>query len=326
MKIVVSAIALAAVLFGSAQAAQRPTGTLVVALKQSDQAAVVDVATGRVLRLFDTGDNPHELLLSADGKLAVVSDYGRGADSLTVFDPAVADSGRRIRLGKHRGPHGLAWDVDGKRVLATTERGGTVIALDPLQDSPPLAVEAGQSHMVAVDYARAVAYTTDGPGNRVYALDLKTWKLTGEHAVPARPEAIGVDPRSGEVWVGSNAEGTVSALDPATGEHELVATGMQWPYRILFVPSRQLALIPDLAQQRLLAVSTDDYSVVHDMDLAGGRPQGVLVTADARWAFLALNAQDRVAVIDLETFEISKYLDLPKGSAPDGMGFLPAAE
>src|SRR4051794_7488746 len=57
-------------------AAQSPL--LLVVNKNENALAFVDVASGKVVGKVATGDGPHEVEASTDGKLAFVSNYGLG--------------------------------------------------------------------------------------------------------------------------------------------------------------------------------------------------------------------------------------------------------
>ena len=60
----------------AAEPATRLTGTLVVLNKAEASASLIDCATGRELAKLPTGQGPHEVAISPDGKTAVVGDYG----------------------------------------------------------------------------------------------------------------------------------------------------------------------------------------------------------------------------------------------------------
>ena len=60
----------------SAQAG--PGGTLVVVNKQASTADLIDVGSGGTIATLPTGQGPHELVLSSDGRTAVVTDYSGG--------------------------------------------------------------------------------------------------------------------------------------------------------------------------------------------------------------------------------------------------------
>src|SRR5688572_17869595 len=62
-------------------------GTLVVTNKGPSTATIIDVGSGRTLATLPTGNGPHEVVLSSDGRWAVVTDYsGQPGKTLTVID------------------------------------------------------------------------------------------------------------------------------------------------------------------------------------------------------------------------------------------------
>jgi len=64
------------------------SGTLVVTNKTPSTATIIDVASARVLATQPTQPGPHKVVMSHDGRVAVVSDYGAqtGGSTLTVID------------------------------------------------------------------------------------------------------------------------------------------------------------------------------------------------------------------------------------------------
>ena len=74
------------------------TGTLVVLNKSVATATFIDVASGESLATLPTGQGPHELAITRDGRWAVSTDYS-GGNSLTVFDVQNLSVERTIDLG-----------------------------------------------------------------------------------------------------------------------------------------------------------------------------------------------------------------------------------
>ena len=57
------------------------SATLVVANKAEATVSLIDLDDGRVAATLATGDGPHEVDVSADGRFALVTNYGRGGQS-----------------------------------------------------------------------------------------------------------------------------------------------------------------------------------------------------------------------------------------------------
>lgn len=322
-------VALLAALAGAATAApvlygQSPdgrTGTLVVVNKEPGTATFVDVATGGRLVTLPTGPVPHELAMSSDGRRAVASNYG--GNTLTVLDVANLEVTRTIDLGEHRRPHG-AFFLPGDSLLAVTSETSRTVLLVNVETGTVAAVigtGAGGSHMVAVTGDGSTLYTGNISDGTVSRLDVASGTLRRTYSVPPQPEAITVTRDGRQVWVGSNERGVVSVLDTETGDMTTALDGFGWPYRILLVPERGLAVVPDLAGDVVRFADLTSREEVGRIALPGAHPQGVTLTGDRGTLFLSLNGEGRVAVIDLGTLTVVRTLEV--GGTPDGIGWSP---
>ena len=94
-----------------ASSATAQTGTIVVTNKAAHTASVIDVESGSMLATLRTGRGPHEVVLSSDGGVAVVADYGdrTANNTLTVIDVPALRVARTIDLGEYSRPHGIAF-------------------------------------------------------------------------------------------------------------------------------------------------------------------------------------------------------------------------
>src|SRR5687768_8975150 len=85
-----------------------PSGTLLVLNKSDDTVSFIDLASNEVKATLPTGDGPHEVAVSADGKTAVIANYGDSANpgkTLSVIDVPGKKVVRTIDLGEYRRPH-----------------------------------------------------------------------------------------------------------------------------------------------------------------------------------------------------------------------------
>jgi DNA-binding beta-propeller fold protein YncE len=304
--------------------AQLPAGTLVVTNKTPATATIIDVASNRILATLPTGQGPHEVAISRDGRTAVVTDYGgsgAGGASLTVIDVPARRVARTIELGQYRRPHGVAFLPGDSLVAVTSEQSRNVVIVHPAsgQIRRAISTDANGSHMLTFGARADRIYTGNIGSNTVSELDVATGAVRRAFPVPAEPEAIGMPSEAREVWVGSNAEGKVSVVDLASGAVRTAAEGVSWPYRILFTPDDRTVVIPDLRNHQLRIIERETHRELARLDLAGAGPQGVTLTPDGRFVFLSLSTQARVAVIDLNTRTIVGHLNA--GETPDGVAY-----
>jgi DNA-binding beta-propeller fold protein YncE len=313
------ALALAVVPAARAQVAGL-TGTLVVTNKTPSTATIVDVGSGRTLATLPTGTNPHEIVLSSDGALAVVTDFGGPRRTLTVIDVPGLRVARTVDLGEHRAPHGIAF-LPGDRVVAVTcEQTRHVVLVDVVEGVVRHAIqtEARGSHMIGVTADGTRGYTGNMGDHTVSELDLTTHRVLRSFPVPPVPEAINVTPDGSEVWVGSNQTGQVSVLDPATGAVTKAADGMKWPYRMLFTPDGRQVIVPDPTLNEVRFIDRAARREIGRIALPGA-PQGVTITPDGRHVFQSLSAETRVAIIDPSSRTVVGHL--PVGATPDGVAY-----
>lgn len=296
------------------------TGTLIVTNKSPSTATIIDVASGRVLATLPTGQGPHEIVITSDGRLAVVTDYGGPPrKTLTVIDVPERRVVRTIDLGEYTAPHGIQFLPGDSVVAVTTEGSGHVVLVNVIAGAVRSAIATRHqgSHMVGVTGDGSRGYTGNIRSNNVSELDLRAGTFVRAFAVPEQPEAINVTGDGREVWVGSNATGKVSVVDPATGAVSTAAEGFGWPYRILFTPDGQHVLLPDMRREELRFLERASRRELGRLPFPGGGPQGITVTPDGRYAFQSLSTQGRVAIVDTRTRTIVGYL--ATGDTPDGV-------
>jgi DNA-binding beta-propeller fold protein YncE len=295
----------------------------VVVNKQEATASFIDLASGRVVATAPTGDGPHELIVSSDGRIAVVSDYGGGAGgrTLTVLDVQTAAVARTIDLGSYRRPHGLVFLPGDSLVAVTSETNRAVLVVrvadgEIVQEIP---TEAGGSHMVAVTRDGTRLFTGNIADGTVSELSRTRGSRIATFETAPEPEAINVTPDGGRVFAGSNAEGTVSEIRTDDGRRREIAGGFGWPYRIFLTPGVEQIIVPDLGGESLRFFDGDSYDELGRVDFAGAAPQGLTLHPDGRHLFLSLSGQDRIAVVDVLERTVVGYL--PAGDGPDGIGY-----
>jgi YVTN family beta-propeller protein len=299
------------------------SGTLVVTNKGPATATIVDVASGRTLATLPTGQGPHEVVLSADGRWAVITDYGAqaGGNTLTVIDVPALRVARTIDLGQYRRPHGIAFLPGDSLVAVTSEASRHVVVVDVASGAVRRAIPTQRdvSHMLAVVADGSRIYTGDIGSNTVTELDAKTGAYVRSFDVPTQPEAVNVTPDGKEVWVGSNATGVVSVVDPSTGQVSRAAEGFGFPYRVLFTPDVRTVLMPDARNEELRFVERASRRELGRLAFAGGGPQGITLSPDGKYAFQSLSQQSRVAIVDVASRKVIGHVAV--GATPDGVAY-----
>lgn len=314
------------------------TGTLVVSNMNDHTATVLDVASGRVHATLTTGEGPHEVAISRDGRLALVSNYGvRGkpGNSITVIDIASASVARTLTLTGFQRPHGMAFLPGDTLVAVTSEAGQAVLVVDvrtgAVRDTLPTRGRA--SHMVALTADGARAWTANIADGTISGIDVRGSDSARVIRVGRQPEGIAVTPDGAQVWVGSNRDSVVMVIDTRSGIAIDTLRGFGMPYRIAVSPNARHVVISDPMKAEVRVVSATDRlarftiavpadSLVATAEVPGSpSPEGVAISRDSRWAFVTLQGRNRVITLDLERGRIVRYA--PTGVWSDGVGYSP---
>lgn len=325
----------------AARVADTSRGLLLVANKSAGTVSVLQPTSGAVAATLPTGEGPHEIAVSRDGRRALITNYGStGApgSSVTLFDLEGLRPLRTISLGEHRRPHGVAWLDEGRTFVVTSETSHALIVVD-VANGPIAAIPTGQetSHMVVVSPERRHAYVANIDSGSVTMIDLVRREAVRTTETGKGAEGIDVSPRGDEVWVTNRSANTLSVLDAHSLEPRATIPTGSFPIRVKFTPDGRRALVTHARASELRIFDTHTRvelaAVRFPLDrgaavptMFGDRfgesaiPIGLLVTSDGRTAFVATAATDEIVEVDLERATILRRLRA--GREPDGLGWV----
>jgi YVTN family beta-propeller protein len=325
-----------------AAASSANAGTLVVANKSEATVSLVDTDTGEIRATLPTGNAPHEVAVSPDGKLALVGNYGTRAEpgsSLTLVDVVSAKVVKTIELSDHSRPHGIVWRDD-RHAVITVEANQALITVDTDTGAvvQEVATEAEVSHMVAVAPGQSRAFVANIGSGSVTVVDLEAGKRLATIATGDGAEGIAVTPDGRQVWVTNRAADTVTVLDAETLESLAELEAGSFPIRTEVTADGLWVLVTNARGNDLSVFSTRELEEVRRVSFetvstdAEGRlfsdrfgtssvPIGIEVVSDEQVAYVAHANADNISIIDLEAWRVVG--SLAAGREPDGMGYSP---
>lgn len=298
-------------------------GTLLIGNKGENTMSFVSLADGRELGRAATGEWPHEIAISPDGRIAAVVAYrGRTID---LFDIASRAKLRTIDLAPNEGPHGLVWLPDG-RLIATTERSRSVAIVDTRRGDAVSSIATGQegTHMVAVTPDGRRALTANIAAGTVSVLDLVAGRKIRDIAVGGRPEGIALTPDGRELWVGDLEGARVQAFDASSFERLAEVPTGAVPIRILASPDGRWIVSSNLGDGSLSVIDARTRRVVRTIPVSGSREAAqvtILFSRDGRRIYAAETGRNTVAEVDFESGRVLRRL--PAGTAGDGLAIAP---
>ncbi|CAN5873956.1 hypothetical protein BH11GEM1_BH11GEM1_18450 [soil metagenome] len=319
-------------------------GLLVVANQEAASATIIDAATLKTLATVKVGVGPHEAAVSPDGRWAIVTNYGNRdvlGNTLSVIDLAAPTLSvvRTIDLGEYHRPHGAAFIRDGTKIVVTSETSQRLVIVDFATGKvdTALATNARGSHMVAVRRDGKRAWTSNIAEGNVTEFDLESMRTVRSLPVGAMDEAIATTPGGILLWVGSNADKTITIIDTKRGEKVGTLAGFGSPYRIGISRTGRVAVVSDPVGNRIWLYEVGTNRELARIDLSkeksivlkdggppgieGAGPEGVTFDPIADVAYVTLHATNQVAGVDLDTYKVIGVGGV--GAGPDGIAYSP---
>lgn len=298
---------------------------VLVALNKSEATmSIIDPVTMKAIAKVPTGDGPHEVVLSADGRTAYVANYGAQTpgSSLSIIDVVTAKEIRRVDLLPLIRPHGI--QLIGGKLYFTAEASRAIARFDPATNKVDWFMGSGQNgtHMIAGTADQKKFYTTNIGSDSITAFEFTNVppapgpsKIT-HIPVGKQPEAIDLSPDGKEVWTGLNAEGMVEIVDTAAYKPVAKINIGGRPYRVKFTPDGKRVVCTMFASKELLIIDAAARKEIKRIKL-DTTPMGIVFSADGKTAFVTVVQPDAVYKINLESGEVTGRATT--GTGPDGI-------
>jgi YVTN family beta-propeller protein len=290
--------------------------TLLIADKTDHTLIYFDTRTGRVTRSVRVGENPHEVAVTRDGRLALVANPG--SNSVSIVDIATGVERKRLHSDLFGFPHGMAVHPDGRTIYLTSEQKRLLIALDvrTLEIAKSLSTEMDGSHMVVLSPDGGRAYITDRGSARVTVVDTAAWTILAQIPAGDGVEGIALSPDGRILVVGNRNDNNVHFIDTAALKPAgSIAVG-RGPVRVACSPDGRLALVSHRAGGDVHVIDLATRTVTARVAV-GAEPGGMAFSMDGTRAFVANTGAGSISAIDLATMKVLHTW--PAGKGPDGI-------
>ena len=297
-----------------------------LALSKSDHTlAIINPATNSVLARVPVGNDPHEVIASADGKTAYVSIYGGGSfHELDIIDLISMKPLKTIDTRPLFGPHGLVF-TDGK-VWFTAEGSKAIGCYNPSSGKVEWSMGTGQdrTHMIYVDKNADNIYTSNVSSGTISILtktasgQKENWEQT---VIPLSKgvEGFDVSPTNDELWAVASDNGKIYILNPGTKKViETIDAKIAGANRLQFTPDGKRVLITSLRAGVVFIYDAENRKEIAQVKVGTGAA-GIMVTPDGSKAYIACSPDNYIAVVDLKTLKVIGHIDV--GKNPDGLAW-----
>jgi YVTN family beta-propeller protein len=302
-----------------------PARALLVLSKTDRTLSIVDPATLAVVWSVPVGPDPHEVIASADGRVAYVSNYGFGAyNTITPVDLIAQQALPAIDLGPLHGPHGKIW--------FTAEGAKAIGRYDPAPHAVDWVLGTGQdrTHMLVVSADGKRVITSNVSSATVTIAEPRTGPTPPgaasgvdwtETVVPVGRGAEGIDvsPDGREAWVANAQDGTISVIDLTRKVVvQTLAADVRGANRLKFTPDGALVFVSTLGGPDVTVLRAAARAVVRRVPVGRGAA-GIVIQPDGARAYVACTPDDSVAVIDVRSLMVVARIGA--GGRPDGLAW-----
>ncbi len=313
-------------------------GTLVVANRAGGSISLIDLETGLEVARVPVGPIiPHEVAVSADGRVALTGEYGPndspGRHVILIDIPNARIVGR-IDLGENSRPHTAVFLPDGQRAVATMQDSDQIALIDLGTMAVVRTYPTGgrEGHMVRLSPDGSRAYVTSrGAEGTLSVIFLEEDRPPV--VIPTGPgaEGISVSPDGSEVWVANRQEESISVIDTVLLEKVATVDSRPFAGRVEIGPNGR-AVAPNgggggqPVRQYLRLFDVESRAMIAEVPLRDGTPGsgnfGVLIHDG--FAFVSEPGQGTIRLFDLDALGETEPVVLASAhESPDGMAWSP---
>lgn len=313
---------------------EHPARTLLAISKANHTLSVLDPDTLKVIARLPVGPDPHEVVASADGTRAYVSNTGYGLfHEINVLDLEHLKALPSVDTSPLLGPHGLAYVQD--KLWFTAQGSQSVARYDPEAGKVDWVMGTGQNttHMLYVRPDAKALYTTNVDSGTVSLLREvmvePTMPPTGVLPAGAKPhldwrqttvkvgrgaEGFDVSGDGRQLWTAS-PEGVLSVVDLDTDKVRQQDVHMTGAHRLGISPDGKYVIVASVGTGELLVLDAKTQQEVKR--LKTGRGAALLMDSVGNRAFISCTPDNKIVIFDFKTLEVATEFDV--GGRPDGM-------
>ena len=290
--------------------------TLLIADKTSNALLYFETEDARVVRTVPVAENPHEVVVTVDGRLALTANSG--SNTVSVIDLEAARELKRLESPFFAYPHGLAAHPNGRVILLTSEEKGLLLSLDvaTLSVTEKLSTGMEGSHMVVLSPSGEQAYVSNRDSGTVSMF------RTAEPGKPIHAragkgaEGIALSPDGRWLLVANRGDNDLFLYDAPTLELAGRLTVGDGPVRVACSPDGKRALVSHRASHQVHVIDLFKRETQARV-MVGRQPGGMVFSSDGTRAFIANTGEGSLSILDMRSLEIVGTH--PAGASPDGM-------
>lgn len=314
--------------------AQALDGTLLVANRENVAGSIslFDLPTGKEIARIPIGPGwPHEIGVSADGRLALTAEYGleMPGERVLVIDVPKARAVGYIDTGRGSKPHDSVFLPDGRRAVVTLETTDELALVDVENRSVlrrySIGAGAREGHMIALGPDAEHVFVGGRISGTVSIVSLDAGAVPTVLETGLGAEAIAIAPDD-RIWVLNQDADTISVIDPDAATILETFAAADQPRRLAALPGGRMAVIAGNASGAGIRIyDAATRTVIDEIGLSGEGvgAGGFGFLAVGAHVFVSTRADGQILLYDLDQPREPPRRFAIGHDTPDGMAWSP---
>lgn len=303
-------------------------GTVVVTNVLSNSVTLVNDTSLIPIKEIKVGYMPHEVVVTDDGKYALVSNFGDllsviKGNTISVIDIANSTLINTVELPKNSRPHGLAL-LSGTQALVTAQGIQSLLLIDYTTGAliKQLPLPGAGAHMVKVDADKRFAYVANSDSGSIVKVDLKDFFVVTERKIGREVEGMAFN-AEGDVLLATDRKDNyvVGLRTKDLALYKVIPTG-NGPVRVETFDKGKFALVTNTLGGNAQVIDLATFMITKSITTTSTKsllpvPINIAVRDDQSTAFITNSFAADIALVDLVKGEVIK--SFTAGYMPDGV-------
>ncbi len=302
------------------------SGTIIVGNVLSNAVTLFNEKTLQPIKEIKVGFMPHEVVVSPNGKMALVANFGDlskifPGNTLSSIDIANARLSQTIQLPDKSRPHGIAFLSD-EKALVTAQGIQSLLEIDvnsgKVEKIMPL--PGAGAHMVISDYAKQYAYVANSESGTVCKINLRNFSLVGEAKIGKEAEGLALTLEDDLLFVTDRKDNYVAVVK--TKDLSLVKKIKtdSGPVRVVLFNKGKFAVVTNTVSGSAQIIDIASLNIINSFRTDFSPlpvPINIYINKDEVTAYIANSFVNSISLVDLLTGKIIKTFN--SRFMPDGI-------
>ncbi len=303
-------------------------GTIIVTNTLSNSVTLLDDRTLKPIKEIPVGYMPHEVIVSPNHQLALISNFGDllsiiPGNSISVMDIANARILQTITLPAKSQPHGIDF-INDSQALITAQGIQSLLLIDITKNKviKTLPLPGAGAHMVKIDLEKRYAYVANSISGTVCKIDLKTFATIADVKIGKEAEGLALTPQEDLLFVTNRVDNQVAVIRTKDLSVVKYIQTDKGPIRVKIFNQGQSAVVINTLSGTAQTIDIASLSIKQTFKTASSFhllpvPSNLFIADDQHTAFITNLFAGNIAIIDLSNGTILNTFK--SGLLPDGI-------